>query len=244
MSEISNRFVMPPDGWVQMVPKGEFPWVNPHDRREELIQVVDASALADLKRTFPAELFIDQDHLSGDIKNATTAMGWVSGPDSVQIRADGLYAKPKWSDAGLANIHGGNLRYVSPVFDRASLLPLGRSVSTGLMRYRVTRLIEAGLTNRPNLKGMKPISGFPLDDEEILDAAGVQNTAMREAFGGALKNNRQATLCILRELGAVRGRQPLLFDCGEFSNLSGIDRAKAAFAADIQRCRRKNFVQR
>jgi len=242
MSEISKRFVMPPDGWVQMVPKGEFPWGNPHHQKEMLIQVVDASALADLKRTFPAELFIDQNHLSGDMKNATTAMGWVSGPDSVQIRPDGLYAKPKWSDAGMANIQGGNLRYVSPVFDRASLLPLGRSATTGLMRYRVTRLVEAGLTNKPNLKGMKPISGFPADDGEILDAAGVRDTAMREVFGAALKNSRRSTLGILSELIEARGN-PGTHDGGAFPHLTGIDRARAAFAADIQCGQRKDFSQ-
>jgi phage I-like protein len=85
-------------------------------------------------------------------------MGWAHGPESGEIRPDGLYVKPKLSEAGLKNIAGGNLRYVSPVFDFDSAVFLGVDVRSGLPRYRVTRMTEAALTNKPNLKGLRPLS--------------------------------------------------------------------------------------
>lgn len=153
-----NRFTPPEDGWFHFIPKGEFPWIDLEDPTHALIQVVDDEALRSIAEQVPAEMLIDQDHFSLDPTKPTTAMGWAYGPESAQIRPDGLYVKPKLTEAGLTNIQGGNLRYVSPVFDEESAVLLGTDERTGLPRYRVTRMTDAALTNKPNLKGLKPLS--------------------------------------------------------------------------------------
>lgn len=149
-----NRFQPAPDGYAQFVPKGEFPWYS--ETGDGLIQVVDDEAIEKIFNNLPDELFIDKEHLSERPEHGD-AMGW-GYPEQAQIRADGLYIKPKWSDLGLANISGGRVRYISPVFDPATIEPLGIDEHTGLPRYRVTRMLEAGLTNKPNMRGIKPIS--------------------------------------------------------------------------------------
>lgn len=210
-----NRFAMPGDGWSHFVPKGEFPWMNPENPDDAVIQVVDDEAVRLMAENFPDELFIDQDHLSNDLKNATTAMGWAYGRESASARADGLYVRPKWTDAGMANIRGGNVRYVSPVFDRESAQYLGIDARTGLPRLRVTRLLEAALTNRPNMRGVKPLSNR--------DGAGAPSGG--EPGGGddpaaATKENQTTTMKL------VNRALDLSPDASEDAAIAGIEKLK------------------
>lgn len=184
---LTNRFVMEADGWAHFVPKGEFPLIR---KEGSVIQVVDDTALESLKNTLPAELFIDFDHLSRDVKNPTTAAGWVYGPENAKIHANGLDLLPKWSEAGLREVQGGNVRYVSPVFDPETAVYLGNDAKTGLPRYRVMSLLEAGLTNKPNMRGMRPLS----NRKPVSTPSGAEKPQKGPATRAAATKENQTTM--------------------------------------------------
>jgi phage I-like protein len=135
-----NRFAPPVDGWIQISPLGNFP------HGSGVVQVVDAAALQALANSYAGDLLLDFDHESSDPTKRTTAAGWIDG---VEARADGLWGHVRWSAAGEAALANGEYRYVSPVWDVEEL---------GGQQVRPMRLLEAGLTNKPNLKNLKPIS--------------------------------------------------------------------------------------
>ena len=70
--------------------------------------------------------------------------------------AAGLWLKVRWSEDGEKAVGGGNLRYISGTFDYEEL---------GGNRVRLTQLLDAGLTNRPNMRGCKPISNCASGEE-------------------------------------------------------------------------------
>lgn len=137
---MSNRFTLAADGWVQLAPLGEFP------HGSGVVQVVDAGALQGLVASFAGDVLLDFDHESNDPQKRTTAAGWIV---EVEAREDGLWGRVRWSAAGELALENGEYRFVSPVWEVA---PLGGD------RVRPVRLLEAGLTNKPNLKGLRAIS--------------------------------------------------------------------------------------
>jgi phage I-like protein len=80
---ILNRetFELPPDGWNQIAPIGEFPHAG-----AGVVQVVDAAACEAMAAAFRAEsaspnfagLLIDFDHFSLDGKQKSEAAGWIT----------------------------------------------------------------------------------------------------------------------------------------------------------------------
>ncbi len=164
---ILNRetFQMPEDGWYQMAPLGEFPHLA-----SGVVQVVDAAACVSMVNRFNEEsqaenfagLLIDFDHFSLDRGNKSEAAGWIV---ALEFRAprdeggnlkpevgNGLWAKIRWSDLGEDAVKGGRYRFLSPVWTRADCEELGND------RVRPVRLLNAAVTNDPNLKGMVPLS--------------------------------------------------------------------------------------
>lgn len=143
--QLFNRFSPPVDGWIQISPLGNFP------HGSGVVQVVDAAALDSLANSYQGDLLLDFDHESSDPTKRTTAAGWIDG---VEARADGLWGHVRWSAAGENALANGEYRFVSPVWDVEEL---------GGKRVRPVRLLEAGLTNKPNLKNLKPISNREQD---------------------------------------------------------------------------------
>ncbi len=151
---LMNRdgFVTPADGWYQIAPVGEFPHAQ-----AGLTQVVDAEACQAMANRFTEEakapnfagLLVDFDHFSLDGEKKSEAAGWIT---ALENRADGLYAKIRWSDVGDAAVKGGRYRFLSPVWNRADCVNLGGG------RVRPVRLLNAAVTNDPNFKGMAPLS--------------------------------------------------------------------------------------
>ena len=135
-----NRFEMPADGWIQLAPLGEFP------HGSGVVQVVDAVSVEALANSGGGDLLLDFDHESADPGKRTTAAGWI---DRLEAREDGLWGHVRWSAAGEAALRNGEYRFVSPVWEAEEL---------GGGRVRPVRLLEAGLTNKPNLKGLRPIA--------------------------------------------------------------------------------------
>lgn len=153
-SLLLNRdgFQMPADGWYQVAPLGEFAHAQ-----AGLVQVVDPEACAAMVNRFADEatganfagLLVDFDHFSLDGEKRSEAAGWIT---ALENRDGGLFAKIRWSDVGEEAVKGGRYRFLSPVWSRSDCVDLGNG------RVRPVRLLNAAVTNDPNLKGMQPLS--------------------------------------------------------------------------------------
>ncbi len=161
----SARFELPANDWYQLAPVGEFPHAE-----TGVIQVLDIAALAAMVERFHAEsrepnfpgLLVDFDHFSYDPQQASTAAGWIT---ALEQRSDGLWAQVRWSEAGQAALRDGRYRLISPVWLARDCETIGADPQTGAPRVRPHRLDSAGLTNSPNLKGLKPLSNRSLVSE-------------------------------------------------------------------------------
>ena len=147
-----DGFQTPADGWYQVAPMGEFAHAQ-----AGLTQVVDADACTAMANRFAEEakgpnfagLLVDFDHFSLDGEKRSEAAGWIT---ALENRDGGLFAKIRWSDVGEEAVKGGRYRFLSPVWNRADCVDLGGG------RVRPVRLLNAAVTNDPNLKGMRPLS--------------------------------------------------------------------------------------
>jgi phage I-like protein len=184
MNLILNRdFKMPDDGWYQLAPLGEFPHVG-----AGVVQVVDAESCTSMVARFKADaavpnfagLLVDFDHCSLDDRARSEAAGWIvalearagSGkgqavsaegnphpcPLPSQGEGGGLWGQIRWSDLGEAAVKGGRYRFLSPVWARSDCVDLGNG------RVRPVRLLNAAVTNDPNLKGLRPLCNNGRDD--------------------------------------------------------------------------------
>jgi len=153
---VTNRdFKLPEDGYIQIVSIEEAPIgpeITQHLTQQNLtpaIQVLDREAIDRMAASFRGEVLVDFEHFSHDIDKETKAAGWIQ---NVQAREDGLYAQIRWSKSGKSALEGGDYRYISPEFPVEHLEHLGGN------RYRATVINGAGLTNRPGLSKIKPLS--------------------------------------------------------------------------------------
>jgi phage I-like protein len=181
-------FPTPADGWYQLAPTGE------HEHPESgLAQVLDDTALDAIVRRFEADsrppnfagLLVDFDHFSYSPGQSSQAAGWIV---ALERRADGLWARIRWSSPGAAAVASGAYRFLSPVWLRADTVPLGEN------RVRPLRLDSAGLTNTPNLKGLTPLSNRaagvrppnPTHMKLITTLMGLPADASEDALGAAI----------------------------------------------------------
>lgn len=150
---ILNRdFRLPDDGWYQITPLGDFPHPG-----AGVIQVIDQEACIAMAARFVADakapnfpgLLIDFDHFSLDGEKRSEAAGWILG---LENRDSGLWAQIRWSDLGEEAVKGGRYRFLSPVWARSDCVDLSGG------RVRPVRILNAAVTNDPNLKGMVPLS--------------------------------------------------------------------------------------
>jgi hypothetical protein len=159
MNLILNRdFKMPDDGWYQLAPRGEFPHAA-----AGVVQVVDAESCTSMVARFKADaavpnfagLLVDFDHFSLDDRARSEAAGWIV---DLVGRETGLWANIRWSDVGEEAVKGGRYRFLSPVWARSDCVDLGNG------RVRPVRLLNAAVTNDPNLKGLVPLANAsPVD---------------------------------------------------------------------------------
>ena len=174
MNLILNRnFELPEDGWYQLAPLGEFPHAA-----AGVTQVIDEAACHQMVSAFETVknssgnfpgLLIDFDHFSLDAAKHSEAAGWITDlkfvpqasslpqsdliSDSCPLTSgSGLFAQIRWSDTGEASVKGGRYRFLSPVWAKSDCEDLGNE------RLRPVRLLNAAVTNDPNLKGILPLS--------------------------------------------------------------------------------------
>ena len=150
---ILNRdYRLPDDGWYHIAPFGEFPHTG-----ASVIQVIDKEACIAMAARFATDantpnfpgLLVDFDHFSLDGEKRSEAAGWILG---LENRENGLWAQIRWSDLGEETVKGGRYRFLSPVWARTDCVDLGNG------RVRPVRILNAAVTNDPNLKGMVPLS--------------------------------------------------------------------------------------
>ncbi len=120
-SPILNRdFSHPTDGWYQIEPKGEHP-----NRAAGVIQVIDEAAMKSIVERFNQEaaagklrhgneMLIDHEHFSDQPDKESRAYGWLV---ELQVRADGIYGRVRWSKTGREAVDGGDYRFFSTEYD-------------------------------------------------------------------------------------------------------------------------------
>ena len=178
-------FQMPTDGWYQLAPLGDF-----SHAAAGLIQVVDAEACTAMASRFKADaavqnfagLLVDFDHFSLDDRARSEAAGWIV---NVESRDTGLWANIRWSDVGEAAVKGGRYRFLSPVWARSGCVDLGNG------RVRPVRLLNAAVTNDPNLKGMCPLCNASTalsagNGQEVRGQTEFEQKVAKEAKGGSI----------------------------------------------------------
>lgn len=179
------RFELPPDGFVQLMPYGEFP-----HKGAGLIQVLDRKAADSIVEAFRNRVSggqdspgvaIDFDHysdLTAEERDAlekigvalpSEAAGWMK---DIQAREDGIYIRADWTPTGLEKITGGEYRFLSPCFPIADLERLGDG------KVRPTSISKAGLTNEPNLVGIAALTNRKGGSGLIGPACQLENRAI------------------------------------------------------------------
>jgi phage I-like protein len=179
-----GAFEVPADGWYQLSPLGEFPHAQ-----AGVVQVIDAQAVSSIVNRFNAMIandggsawpLVDFDHFSLDTAKPSEAAGWIT---NMQARADGLWAQIKWSDVGDAAVRGGRYRFLSPVFNRRDCEDLGGG------KVRPMVLVNAAVTNDPNIKGAEPLSNREAKGmdykKQLLNMTGLGDDATDEQIENA-----------------------------------------------------------
>jgi hypothetical protein len=137
------------DEWVQLSPYGDFP----HARGLQRVNREAAEGMAAnfarfssrLGRLFGGIPFfvghpdLPQAHELADRK----AYGWAG---ELAAREDGMYARVKWSEAGLELLKNGHFKFLSPYWEAR---PIGNE--EGRKVFQPVALLSVGLTNTPNL---------------------------------------------------------------------------------------------
>ena len=123
---------------VLVVPKGDF---YGSDRDGNPVpEQIDDEALQGLERKLEGkELLVDKDHSSmkDGVERDTSAMGWMH---SFKKKADGLWAKIKWTNLGKGLVENRVFRFLSPSFV--------------LKGSRPVDMLNVGLTNQPAFEEM------------------------------------------------------------------------------------------
>lgn len=155
-----------PTAWNHMVPRGEFPGtveipagydvpgygVADRDMEVEGLTVLGDRELESIVQRFSGDMLIDPDHLSHDKAHSTEAMGWGQQIRYMHNRADGLEVSTEWTPLGKDKIVHKIYRFISPEFAGSV------RYEDGTFKFFPIALTGAGLTNRPKLKALKPVS--------------------------------------------------------------------------------------
>lgn len=190
---LNREFKLPDDGLFQFAPIGEYPITDPVTKKR-VVQVVDAEAVrlmaADiaLRNSDPAwpGILVDRDHFSYDIEKESRAAGWAN---AAQAQAKGLFGPIRWTNSGRADVEGGDFRFLSPVFDRNTAVPLGGD------RFRVTRLLGLALTNKPNIRDIAALTNRAelFNGREAITENQTKDNAMKDRLIQLFKMDGTAT---------------------------------------------------
>lgn len=155
---LNRAFRVEDDGWAQLAPYGLHPGTlhTPEGKKEKCLQRWDretCDALVELFNRLKAEqgddfagLPVDREHYGETEDGDTAALAWIM---QVQCRDDGLYGVLNYTGEGERLVKvGGVYKYVSIAADVA------RGEGDEVIPVRIT---GGGFTNKPNLRGIKPV---------------------------------------------------------------------------------------
>jgi len=185
--------------WVHLLPASSGA-ISTGDARGPY-QVADAAALIAASFAEVDRLPIDENHatdLAAPLGQPSPARGWIV---EMQARADGIWGRVEWTEAGRALVADHAYRAISPVVlhDTAK---------------RIMRILRASLVNRPNLRGLAALNQEsdvkPLL-ERLAETLGLDVAATEDAVVNAVKAARDAAAPAvalqsqLAEIGQVFG---------------------------------------
>lgn len=149
-----NDLSQPANGWFHVEKSGD------HDvdyGEGPAVLRVDEQAIQDMVDDFNARTFdgpgmlIDGDHLSHDLSRDTRALGWLKRLDTYRDPSGTLelYGFIEWTPRGLKMLQDKEYTQSSTEYGE------GMTLSDGV--YRPSRLTGFALTNRPRIKGKRPL---------------------------------------------------------------------------------------
>jgi len=245
MNLILNRnFELPEDGWYQLAPLGEFPHAA-----AGITQIIDEAACGQMVSAFETVknssgnfpgLLIDFDHFSLDAAKHSEAAGWITDlkfvssvpqasslPQSPTSNSShstthnlhgGLFAQIRWTDTGEAAVKGGRYRFLSPVWAKSDCEDLGND------RLRPVRLLNAAVTNDPNLKGILPLSNR---SESLPKASSLKPQASSSFDSASLDKNTNKETHMQPAIDALLNKLSLPADTAEADILTAIENMAA-----------------
>jgi len=150
--------IIPKDNLFHLVPLGKFPGFMqlPNGKSIRVIQDIDREAIATIVNNFRDKILVDFEHRSSLPDGDTTAAAWLT---KVEARDDGLWGLFDFSDLGRSSVENKRYRFLSPELDVES-----NDVKEG-DTVRPMALRSVGLTNRPNLKTLTPLSNKSVPGE-------------------------------------------------------------------------------
>jgi len=138
--------------------------------------VIDAS----MAMAGGTQISIDYDHQTvfaavEGVGGTAPASGWITG---LMAKADGIWAEIEWTPAAAQKIAGREYRYISPYFSFEK--------GTG----RLTRILNAGLTNHPNFTELAAVAAADpretdMDLKALAKALGLSEDATLEQITAA-----------------------------------------------------------
>jgi len=221
--QVKREFLVLPYGNPFYGRDGRGPWIMRDRSHAERVLNFTRQTLGGV------DMVIDYDHASElaapEGKGRALAAGWVSKLD---IREDGIWASVDWTQQAEAELAARQYRYISPYF------------RVDKKTREVTRLVNAGLTNTPNLdlpalahmragasEGEDPtmtmIALAPLVAALALGSAAGETEVL--AAIGKLKADRDGSEAALN---AARTELGLGADAGSEAVLAAVQAAKAA----------------
>lgn len=149
-----NDLSRPANGWFHVEKSGD------HDvdyGEGPAVLRIDEQAIRDMVDDFNARTFdgpgmlIDGDHLSHDLSRDTRALGWLKRLDTYRDPSGTLelYGFIEWTPRGLKMLQDKEYTQSSTEYGE------GMTLTDGV--YRPSRLTGFALTNRPRIKGKRPL---------------------------------------------------------------------------------------
>jgi phage I-like protein len=124
--------------WLHLLPAGE---IRTYDGRGPYRAPDPTELLLQSLNEAGGRLPLDENHstdLAAPKGGPSPARGWIT---ELESRADGIWGRASWTREGRRLVAEGEYRHLSPVIAHDA-------------KGRVTRILRASLTNRPNLRGL------------------------------------------------------------------------------------------
>jgi phage I-like protein len=143
------------DGFIHLIPLGDFPGqIATGEKNTPIVQIINDQSLNSVMDDYTAKLqspnwtgyLVDIEHYSHDTAQKSEAAGWIK---TLNKRPDGIWGLPEWTDLGEQLIAKKRYKHLSPVLNVQKLEG---------NRYHVISLRDVGLTNKPQLTSLTPIT--------------------------------------------------------------------------------------